>query len=93
MKKNNSGSYPSSNEARFGVADRNVTITYDNGNMYEGAFHGGAIHGVGKMKYKDGRVRDGIWEKGEIKYEGELNDNGKPHGRGKWMHSGGTWDI
>lgn len=69
-----------------------VTITDDNGNVYEGEFSDGAMHGVGKMKYKDGRIREGIWEKGEIKYEGELNDNGKPHGRGKWIYSDGTYE-
>ena len=45
------------------------------------------MHGIGKMTHKDGRVCKGIWENGKIVYEGELNENGKPHGRGKWTYS------
>ena len=59
------------------------TIIYDNGDVYEGALKDGALDGVGKMTYKDGRVCEGIWYKGEIVHEGELNEEGKPHGRGK----------
>eukprot|EP00986_Skeletonema_menzelii_P012298 scaffold6723_cov73-Skeletonema_menzelii.AAC.1 len=44
------------------------------------------------MTYKDGRVCEGIWENGKILYEGGLDDNEKPHGRGKWMCSNGTYE-
>ena len=66
------------------------TITYDNDDVYEGEFQDAEPHGVGKMTYKDGRICEGIWKKGKIKYEGELNENGKPHGRGKWIYSNRT---
>ena len=61
------------------------TINYDDGDVYEGAFKDDEPDGVGKMAYKDGRICEGIWENGRIQYEGELNENGEPHGRGKWM--------
>ena len=66
------------------------TITYENGDAYEGAVRNNEPHGVGKMTYKDdGRVCEGIWKERKIKYEGELDGNGKPHGRGKWMYLNG----
>eukprot|EP00573_Skeletonema_grethae_P005187 CAMPEP_0201699538 /NCGR_PEP_ID=MMETSP0578-20130828/24395_1 /ASSEMBLY_ACC=CAM_ASM_000663 /TAXON_ID=267565 /ORGANISM="Skeletonema grethea, Strain CCMP 1804" /LENGTH=94 /DNA_ID=CAMNT_0048186329 /DNA_START=52 /DNA_END=333 /DNA_ORIENTATION=+ len=61
------------------------TITYDNGDVYDGAFRDNEPHGFGKMTYKDGRV-------GKIVYEGGLNDDGKPHGRGKWINFFGTYE-
>ena len=62
------------------------TINYTKGAaVYEGEVLNSKPHGIGKMTYKDGRVCEGIWEEGEFVYEGELNENGKPHGRGKWM--------
>ena len=70
----------------------NGTITYDNGDVYEGAVRSNEPEGLGKMTYKDGRVCEGIWEEGEIYYEGELDDNGEPHGRGKMMHLDGTYE-
>eukprot|EP00986_Skeletonema_menzelii_P018759 scaffold26702_cov104-Skeletonema_menzelii.AAC.2 len=66
------------------------TITFDNGDVYDGAFRRNEPDGVGKLKYKDGRVCEGIWENGKIKYEGGLDENGKAHGRGKWMYSNGN---
>ena len=43
------------------------TITYENGDVYDGAVRNNEPHGVGKMTYKDGRVFEveGIWKKGE----------------------------
>eukprot|EP00984_Skeletonema_dohrnii_P022531 scaffold11656_cov85-Skeletonema_dohrnii-CCMP3373.AAC.2 len=64
------------------------TITYDNGDVYEGKFRNSEPHGIG-MTYKDGRVCKGIWWNGKIEYEGDLV-NGKPHGRGKWTYSNGA---
>ena len=66
------------------------TIAFDNGDVYEGAFQDNEPHGVGKMTYKDGRICEGIWKKGKIEYEGELNGDGKAHGRGKLIYSNGT---
>ena len=60
------------------------TITYDNGDVYDGVFANSEPDGIGKMTHKDGRICEGIWENGKIKYEGGLV-NGKPHGRGKMI--------
>ena len=70
------------------------TITFDNGDVYEGAVRNiePEPDGVGKMTYNDGRICEGIWKNGRIVYEGELDENGKPHGRGKWMYPDGTYD-
>ena len=68
------------------------TITDDNGDVYDGAYRNNEPHGVGKMTYKDGRVCEGIWKEGKIEYEGELDENGKPHGRGKKIYSLGTYE-
>mmetsp|Transcript_19379 Transcript_19379/g.33030 ORF Transcript_19379/g.33030 Transcript_19379/m.33030 type:complete len:268 (+) Transcript_19379:48-851(+) len=66
-----------------------VTINYSNGNVYEGSFQ---PHGIGKLKYADGRISNGIWKNGTIIYEGELADNGEPHGRGRWTYSNGFYE-
>eukprot|EP00984_Skeletonema_dohrnii_P000426 scaffold144_cov94-Skeletonema_dohrnii-CCMP3373.AAC.9 len=64
----------------------NGTITYDNGDVYEGEFESNKPHGVGKMMYKDGRVQEGIWKDGKIDYDGEL----KLHGRGEMIYPSGS---
>ena len=63
------------------------TIDYQNGYVYEGNVKDGVPHGVGMMTCEDGRVCYGIWEDGKIIYEGELNGEGKPHGRGTEVYS------
>ena len=75
--------------------DGKATMKFGNGDKtYEGDFEiiNDKIDGVGKMIDKDGRVREGIWKDGEITYEGELDKNGKPHGRGKKMYPWGNYD-
>ena len=67
-------------------------IEYGKGVVYEGEFQKKKPHGVGKMTYKDGRVREGIWKDGEIEYEGQLNEHGQPHGRGKRFYSNATYE-
>ena len=42
------------------------TITYDSGDVYEGAFRNAEPDGVGKMTYKDGHICEGIWEYGAL---------------------------
>ncbi len=56
-------------------------------------------NGPGKLTYNDGYsfhsrgeiigsgVVEGIWKEGELDYEGDVDENGKPHGRGKGMFS------
>ena len=66
------------------------TINYTKGDVFKGEFQDAEPHGIGKMTYKDGRVVEGIWKNGKIVYEGGLAD-GKPHGRGKWVHSNGIY--
>ena len=67
-------------------------IEYYGGDVYEGEFQKKKPHGVGKMTYKDGRVREGIWNDGEIEYKGQLNKHWKPHGKGKWFYPNSTYD-
>ena len=62
------------------------TITFDNGDVYEGAFQDNEPHGVGKMTYKNGRVCEGIWKDGNIDYEVEM----KPHGSGEMIYTSGS---
>ena len=64
------------------------TITYDNGDVYDGTFQNSEPHGIGRMIYKDCRVCEGIWKNGKIEYEGDMAD-GKPYGRGKKIYPEG----
>ena len=61
-------------------------IEYYGGDVYEGEIQNSKPHGVGKMTYKDGQVREGIWNDGEIVYEGQLNEQGEPDGTGTSFH-------
>ena len=75
------------------------TITYVNGDVYEGESKDTDPHGPGKLAYNDrygfhsrggiigSGVVEGIWKEGELDYEGDVDENGKPHGRGKGMFS------
>ena len=47
------------------------TISYDNGNVFVGAFKPVILHGIGKMVYKDGTIHEGIWLEGTLVYEGQ----------------------
>ena len=67
-------------------------LEYFKGKVYEGEIQNKKPHGVGKMTYKDGRVREGIWEDGKILYEGQLNKRGQPHGTGTWFYPHGTYE-
>ena len=67
-------------------------IEYFKGVVYEGGVLNKKPHGVGKVTYKDGSVCEGIWKDGNIVYEGQLNEQGKPHGRGKEYYSSATYE-
>ena len=66
-------------------------IEYFKGVVYEGEVLNKKPHGVGKVTYKDGSVCEGIWKDGNIVYEGQLNEQGKPHGKGTWFYPYGTY--
>lgn len=71
------------------------------GNYYQGGFFDNMKHGLGVMKYCDGRVYDGVFmldkleSKGKLtstdgtKYWGQWSRNGAPHGRGKMEYTDG----
>ena len=74
----------------------------DEGDFYQGGFFDNMKHGLGVMKYKDGRIYDGTFQfdklegKGHMtnvnddtKYWGCWNPDGLPHGRGKLEYSDG----
>ena len=67
------------------------TIDFENGDVYTGEFKDSLRHGRGKMTYKDGRIVEGIWRKGKIAYEGDVNNQGEPHRRGKCTYSNGDY--
>jgi hypothetical protein len=68
---------------------------------YEGGFFDNHKHGLGLVKYPDGRVYDASFQLGKMngkghltwsdgsKYWGHWNDDGIPHGRGKQEFSDG----
>lgn len=71
------------------------------GDVYEGGFFDNMKHGVGVMKYADGKVYDGTFQcdrmgKGTMKYVdgssywGYWCKDGKRHGRGKFISADGT---
>lgn len=43
-----------------------VTVVYNNGDKYEGAFKYSKPHGEGKMTSRDGQVCEGFWEDGKL---------------------------
>jgi hypothetical protein len=53
-------------------------MIYATGAVYEGEWHQGLKHGVGKMVYANGDVYDGQWEGGNMS------------GRARYTHSNGT---
>jgi hypothetical protein len=72
------------------------------GDVYQGGFFDNMKHGLGVMKYKDGRVYDGTFQfdklagKGHMtntregtKFWGYWNPEGIPHGRGKLEYGDG----
>ena len=69
------------------------------GNTYSGEFHMGELHGQGIMKYRDGAVYEGTWERnrrsgyGMYKkdggvYQGGIHNNMR-HGEGTMIYSNG----
>jgi hypothetical protein len=77
-----------------------LTDTFS-GIVYEGGFFDNSKHGLGIIKYPDGRVYDTTFEFGQMmhkgnirwpdgsKYWGDWNYDGLPHGRGKKEFPGG----
>ena len=54
-----------------------MTMTYPNGNKYEGEWKDGMMHGKGVLTDLDGNKYEGEWEKGEM------------HGTGKMTYKNG----
>lgn len=79
-----------------------VLTEVSTGNSYQGGWYDDKKHGLGVMKYSDGRVYDGVFmldkleKKGKLsmsdgtKYWGYWNREGVPHGRGKMEYPDGT---
>lgn len=81
--------------------------TFENGDVYEGAFKDGRKHGKGILKTRNNRTYEGDWindkphgfgintfPNGKV-YSGEFK-NGRPIGPGQWTYSdgrtfSGTW--
>ncbi|MBC8173071.1 MAG: hypothetical protein H7X71_04115, partial [Chitinophagales bacterium] len=38
------------------------TLTFSNGDRYEGAFKNNLRHGFGTFYFKDGIIQEGLWE-------------------------------
>jgi len=72
------------------------------GMEYEGSFLDNRKHGLGVIKYPDGRVYDVSFQLGKLSHKGHLtwpdgckywghwNDDGIPHGRGKKIFADGS---
>ena len=43
------------------------TFTFPNGDKYVGEWRDDSFNGQGTYTYADGRVKEGIWENGELK--------------------------
>jgi hypothetical protein len=68
---------------------------------YKGAFHEGLRHGLGRFRYADGRVFEGLWANGVPRegttsfvngdvYRGEYAPNGDKAGKGVYEYASGA---
>lgn len=80
-------SYDSSSSGTNNYTNGQRTITYDNGDKYEGEIKDGKRHGQGKYTKPSGYMYEGEWKDGKTHGQGtEYTSTGKICYNGEWMN-------